>query len=414
MYKSILMTAVLLIAFACQQEKPESNPIAQEKWTALDKSLTDNLNKAYQKDSIMGFSVAVVNEEGLIYENGFGYGDLDSAKVYTANTVQPIASISKVLIGISLIKAEELGLLNLKDPISKYLEFKVSNPAHPDSEILIEHLAYHTSSIIDTEEIYYDQYFFETGPDKDNDRETYYNIFRKPEEKPSLEAYLKASFAENGKYEKLPYSDNQPGMERDYSNLGADLCAFIIGKAANMDFRDFTKKYITAPLKMDASSWSLPDVEDPNQSRLFLHKEMRLSRYVPSCYPNGWFNTSSHDLSLLLVELINGYHGNGSLLTKLGYAHLFAKQTYGERTYGCFLEYRDGWLEISDSLIGHNGSDFGVFTGMYFNPERKTGKIMLSNTDTDYFDEEYIWEEIKMVWKSLVDYETELLDQNME
>ena len=61
----------------------------------------------------------------------------------------------------------------------------------------------------------------------------------------------------------------------------------------------------------------------------------------------------------------------------------------------------------SDNLIGHNGSDFGVFTGMYFNPQRNTGRIIISNTDTDFYDDELIWGEIREIWKSLMEYEIE-------
>ena len=62
-------------------------------------------------------------------------------------------------------------------------------------------------------------------------------------------------------------------------------------------------------------------------------------------------------------------------------------------------------MRISDKIVGHNGSDFGVFSGMYFSPERNTGKIMIANTDTEFYDEELIWGEITTVWKWLIDYE---------
>ena len=77
--------------------------------------LIEKLQKAYANDSIMGFSVSIVDEKGILFEKGFGLSDLDPKKRYTSETVQPIASISKTLIGISLIKAEELGLIKMDD-----------------------------------------------------------------------------------------------------------------------------------------------------------------------------------------------------------------------------------------------------------------------------------------------------------
>tara|TARA_R110002111_G_scaffold257773_1_gene326329 strand:- start:1008 stop:2249 length:1242 start_codon:yes stop_codon:yes gene_type:complete len=406
MNKLTIAIIFLILCTSCRQEK--SNETARIDKTELDKRLTKKLEQAYKTDSIKGFSVAIVDENGLVYKNGFGFSDLDTTKIYSSKTIQPIASISKTLIGISLIKAEELGLLSFKDPINKFLPFKVANPQFPNDEILIEHLAYHTSSIIDLEDIYFNQYFFKKMPIEDNDFETYYSIFRKPEEKQSLENYLKEAFLENEIYEKLPFSDKKPGNEREYSNIGSDLCALIIEKASKMDFKDFTKKHILSPLMMNSSSWSLSDTNSEIQSRLFVSIDMMLTPYTTNSYPSGWFVTSSEDLGLFLTELIKGYNGNGSLLTNAGFKKFYKKQTYNEKSYGCFIEYTDDWMRVSDTIVGHNGSEFGVFSGMYFNPKRNTGKIIISNTDTDFFDKGQIWGEITTVWKSLIEYEIEL------
>lgn len=405
------LTIVVFIAIlytACKERKPYE--IAKINKTELDKTLSKKLDEAFKIDSIKGFSVAIVNEKGSLYNKGFGYTDIDTTKKYTAKTVQPIASISKTLIGISLIKAEELGILNLDDPISKFLPFQVFNPKYPNDEIRIEQLAYHTSSIIDKEDIYFNQYFFKKMPTEDNDYETYYGIFRKPKDKKSLENYLAHAFTENNEYKELPFSDNKPGTKREYANIGSDLCALIIEKASKMDFREFTEKYILNPLKMNSSSWSLSSPNAINQSRLFVSTEMMLTPYNTSSYPSGWFVTSSEDLSLFLTELIKGYNGNGQLLTPNGFKKFYKKQTFDGKSFGCFIEYTNEWMGISDNLIGHNGAEFGVFSGMYFNPKRNTGKIIITNTDSDFFDDGQIWGETRSIWKSLLAYEKKITE----
>lgn len=112
-------------------------------------------------------------------------------------------------------------------------------------------------------------------------------------------------------------------------------------------------------------------------------------------------------LVLFLSELIKGYEGNGTLLNKKSYQKLFEKKKFTENgkteEYGVFIEFRDGFLKIKNNMIGHNGSDPGVFTAMYFNPETKTGKVLLVNTDTDFTDG--VWPEIEEIWKSLSKYE---------
>ena len=73
------------------------------------------------------------------------------------------------------------------------------------------------------------------------------------------------------------------------------------------------------------------------------------------------------------------------------------------------MEFRDGFLKIQQDLIGHNGSDPGVFTAMYFNPKTKIGKLVLVNTDTDFSDQ--VWPEIEKIWKSLSAYKVSLVNK---
>lgn len=158
---------------------------------------------------------------------------------------------------------------------------------------------------------------------------------------------------------------------------------------------------------MNSSGWTSTEIDSTKRSRLFASKEKMIAEYSLITYADGGFLTSSHDLGLYLSELIKGYAGNGKLLNKESYKKLFEKQQSlnNEKTedYGIFIEFRDGFLNIKNDMIGHNVSDPGVFTAMYFNPQTKIGKIVLVNTDTDFTDN--VWPEIEQIWKTLSEYE---------
>ena len=391
----ILISTILLISCKTVQQNKTRNNV-----------LTKNLELAYQKGAIKGFSVSIVNDKGLIYNKGFGFTDIEQSIVYNSNTTQNIASISKTLIGISLLKAQELGKLNLNDPINKYLPFKIINPNHPEVPILIKHLAYHTSSITDLDEIYAKSYVL--TKDKHDENEGIYDYFQKPEANISLREFIQNSLVENGKwYQKNSFLKSKPGEEREYSNIAAALCALVIESATGQDYRTFTQNYILKPLKMNKSGWTTKDIDPTKRSRLFAYKEKMIAEYSLITYADGGFITSSNDLGIFLSELIKGHNGNGKLLSKESYKKLFEKQKVVEdektKYYGIFLEFRDGFLNIKSDLVGHNGSDPGVFTAMYFNPATKIGKIVLVNTDTDFTDN--VWPEIEEIWTSLSDYE---------
>ena len=388
---------------SCQsQEKPDDSSIG----------LTKSLENAYKKDATVGFSVAVVSDKGLIYDKGFGFSDIEKKKPYTSQTTQNIASISKTLIGISLLKAQELEKLDLDAPINTYLPFKIINPNHPETPILVKHLAYHTSSIQDLDEVYAKSYIL--SKDKHDDNEGVYDYFSKPDAMISLREYIQNSLIESGKwYQKNTFLNSKPGEQREYSNIAAALCALVIESATGQDYKTFTKEYILEPLKMTNSGWTNSDIDVSKRSRLFATKEKMIAEYSLITFADGGFLTSSQDLGLFLSELINGHNGKGKLLNSQSYKKLFEKHSYTTNgkteNFGVFMEFRDGFLKIQQDLIGHNGSDPGVFTAMYFNPKTKIGKLVLVNTDTDFSDQ--VWPEIEKIWKSLSAYKVSLVNK---
>ena len=228
---------------------------------------------------------------------------------------------------------------------------------------------------------------------------------------PQLLEFIQNSLTENGKwYSKGIFSNTKPGEKREYSNIAAALCAQIIESATGQDYQSFTKDNILKPLKMSSSGWSSKDIDTTKRSKLFANKEMMIADYSLITYADGGFITSSKDLGLFLSELIKGYKGKGTLLNQKSYQKLFKKQKFPnsetDEEFGIFMEFRDEFLGVKEEMIGHNGSDPGVMTAMYFNPKTEIGKILIINTDTDFTDD--VWPEIKSIWKSLNKYETEL------
>lgn len=50
---------------------------SQKHHNTINDVLTENLELAYQKDEIKGFSVSIVNDKGLIYDKGLGFVDIE-------------------------------------------------------------------------------------------------------------------------------------------------------------------------------------------------------------------------------------------------------------------------------------------------------------------------------------------------
>lgn len=398
--KKLIITLILNILFStiyCQTD--DSTSI----------KLTKELEKIYSRKYINGFSVAIVNQEEILFNKGFGYADKKGNIRYTENTIQNIASISKTFIGVALLKAQEKGKLNLDDSINKYLPFEVKNPFFPEEPITIRQLATHTSSIKDPSRYERNGYILK---EKENKEAKVNSNFRSPDEKIVLDEFLKNILSKEGKwYKKNNFLKKKPGEIFEYSNIAAGLAALIIEKATNQSFNKFTKEHILTPLEMSDSGWSFNEIDFSKHSKLYLYHETELAFYQLANYPDGGLITSSNDLGKYLTELIAGYNGNGKILNIESYKELFKPQlsdvNYTERNESVYNdEYNMGvFMGISaQGQIGHTGGDPGVATHMFFNSETKIGKLLMVNTE---LNKEGIQEFID-IWGKLEEYESKL------
>ncbi|MFM9985016.1 MAG: serine hydrolase domain-containing protein [Flavobacteriales bacterium] len=387
MIRNVIISIVFIALTSCDTaNKTDDTSTNKQK-----DSLTAEIIDVSKNGVFNGFAVSIVNEKGTLYQKGFGYSDIATGKNYTDSTIQNIASISKTLVGLALMKAQELGKLQLDDPINNYLPFKVINPNFPTNEITIRHLTAHTSSIADNEFYLTENYFLKEKQDLTGMNLVFdeSQVFNPKDSTVSMEMFLTNLLSEKGKWNTNEiYTKDKPGDIYEYSNIGTTLAAFVLEKATGESFDAFTTKHILVPLKMNDSGWHFEDIDFAHYSRLYENPKIALPYYGMVSYPDGNFITSIRDLSLFLTELIKGYNGNGTILSKESFKEYFKPQLearnfidrndqnpYSESyNVGIFVGY--GFT----GFIGHTGGDPGVGSMMFFDPKNNIGRILIINT----------------------------------
>lgn len=285
------------------------------------KILEQNLTTIQSQSNIPGFALCIIKGDQIEFEKGFGFANRETKTPFTSETILPIASVSKTFIGFSIMKAIDLGFFTLDTNINDVLPFKVVNPYQQNEIITIRHLVTHTSSLIDNKKFRIVAYGLEKVP------------------KISLADFLKNYFTKDGKmYEKSNFSKLKVGATYQYSNIASALAAYIIEVKANMSFANFTKKHIFEPLQMTNSHWFYDDafankyatlyqVDKPDYSSDgLLNSNGSLKTYSCATYPDGSLKTSAADLAKYLIEMLKGYEGKSTLLSKTSYETLFKKQ----------------------------------------------------------------------------------------
>jgi len=341
------------------------------------------LQQLFDESDYTGLGVAFMNASGVRYINGFGFADKENKISYTPTTFQPIASISKVIIAISLLRAQELGLLKLDDRADAHLPFPLINPHHPDLPITLRHLATHTAGIRDGN--YYEHsYVFENPLGPIHKQLPWWHIERyyfgrlihkyNANEDMDMATFLEKCFSPSGKwYEKSNFLRFKPGTFYDYSNCGATLAALAIEQASGIDYRTFVKREILDPLGMHASGWETQMNNDSSDKAALYLEGNRLPTYHLITYPDGGFVTSVDDFSKLMLAVMKGCQGENNILTAASYQEMLSQYGKPEWNTGIFWEVRK-------RTIGHSGMDPGVCTFAYFNRDRSEGYLLFANS----------------------------------
>jgi len=279
-------------------------------------SLDARLTRIAWNSGVDGFGVALMNREEVLFQKGYGIASTELKIPFTKETVIPIASISKTLAGVSLMKAVELGKLNLEDPINQYLDFEIINPHYPNTDILISHIASHTSTLKYTDWYEHSYIMAEKSPDY---YLKYKGRLRKEWKKKTdrynanvdmpMDIFVKSIYTSSGKwYSEDNYLEAVPGTSFTYCNENAALAALIIEGATGITYKDFVQQYIVDPLGMYSSSWSLSEYTAEEKGKLY-EDGNPIPDYHLITYPDWGFVTSLFDFTKYFHCILRGYNG---------------------------------------------------------------------------------------------------------
>jgi len=270
-----------------------------------------------KKWNVVGASVAVVKDERLIYSKGFGYADKENNIEIQPKHLFRIASVSKLITAVSVMKLIEESKLSLNDTVfgkngllnrPEFLEITDENV----SKITVENLLNHTSGWTNKKG---DPMFQSHSIAKDMDASLPLSIEK------IVEYVLKNR--------KLDYV---PGKKSVYSNLGYAVLGLIIEEVTHTPYENYVISQVLNPLGIYDMHLgkSLPDQRFENEVKYYGLKGERkvLSSFgtgekVPKYYggnsietlgaAGGWVATPTELMKLVVA--IDGFDMREDLLS---------------------------------------------------------------------------------------------------
>lgn len=398
-HKTILAILVLVSLFisSCNEDSTSTSPIT--------KDLSSGLEEIYKNSNIPGFSYAIIKNGEVVINNSVGFSNISEGILYSKETKQPVASVSKSILAVAITKAIELGYFTLETNINDILPFEVKNPNFPNSQIKVKHLVTHTSSLVDDIELFFATYQILPGENRNSTAAQFMinNLNTQLDEIPTLEEVVYDYFSAGGDYyDGSHFGNYKPGEYYSYSNFASSLAAYLIEVKSGVLYKDFVKTNIFTPLGMNNTSFEFTEnLGSELYAKLYFDKNSAYPKYESAAYPSGSLITTSEDLSKFLVEVLNGFGGQStSILSKQSYSLMFNSLFIDQTTqvsHGIF------WFLEGNSIF-HSGNDLGVIAKVHFNKDSKIGFVFMTNTEMQFSSEAAKnLEDVNKILYSLID-----------
>ncbi|MEW5803379.1 MAG: serine hydrolase domain-containing protein [bacterium] len=330
--------------------------------------LDSYIQQRLDKVNIPGLSALIVKDGKIAWSGAYGWARIGRQPV-TTDTVFQLASVSKTIVAVAVMKAWEEGRFDLDEDINRYLPFSVRNPRAPVKPITTRMLLTHTSSIRDRANVMDSAYVWNRDSPV------------------SLGQFLEDYFTSGrwGFGSRRSFYSEDPGTAFHYSNIGAALAAYLVEATSGVPFDTYCNLKIFQPLGMEETSWRLSDLDDSHLAMPYGYDSQR-RRYTAygfygyPDYPDGLLRSSAPQLARFLNMFIQYGELDGVRILK--------KETVEEmrRVQNPSIDPQGGLIwyykELSGwRLLGHNGGDMGITTEMFFRPDDGAGIILLMNGD---------------------------------
>ena len=371
---------IALLIVGCQAPG-EREPQPEE----VPRCATD-LGAALDPLTVPGLSAGLVANGELACTAVAGEADAKRHVPVTQDTIFIWASVSKTLVATAIGILHDDGRLGLDDDIDQHLSFSTRNPNCPSTPITIRHLLTHTSSIVDNEPLYDDLYTVGDSPIALSDLAEGYVV-------PGGDYY----------HEGRNFLDACPGETNEYSNIAVGgVLAHVVEAVSGQDFEDFCRDRIFAPLGMDDASFRLDNL--PSEQIARPHFGRKRGKFEPiehvgfPTYPDGLLRTSVPSLAHFLAMMTNGGEYQGTrILAASTIEEMLRRQTPDLDGAQGLIWYYD----FDDALVGHDGSDDGAASLMFYDPTTGAGALLVGNGE--WYERSKATNEANALLRTLVD-----------
>ena len=118
---SLIILIVILVLAGCSGAPVKPDQIIPGNYDYAKEHLSWLIRKEMKRNKVMGVSIAIVDDQKVLWAQGFGYSDAKNEIPATPETVYRIGSISKLFTAMATMKLVEDGQVDIDRPLKIYL-----------------------------------------------------------------------------------------------------------------------------------------------------------------------------------------------------------------------------------------------------------------------------------------------------
>lgn len=344
------LLVVTLSACTTPPQKPAGPTLGDYSYTQ--KYIAWLIGQEMKDADVTGLSIALVDNRGIIWAQGFGYADKQAGIKATPNTVYNAGSISKVFTATAAMQLAEQGKLDIDQPLRKYLpEFSIKSRFGDTDRITPRNLMTHHSGLPCN---------WMQGM-----------IVRHP-----------GPFTDVVTAVKDEYTAYPTDYVFSYSNLGMALLGTTVGRLDSGGYTHYMDTHLLSPLGMTNSEFASGTTSKSYDNGQEV--EAIPMRDLPASGLNSSVNDIAHFMQMVLAD---GQY-NGRQIMKAASLHEMFKVQNENVPMDFDSKVGLGWMlnsvevQHAGTVASHGGLTMNFHSLMAVLPEHKLGVVVLSNSTT--------------------------------
>jgi len=353
---ALAATTLLFAACATAPQRPER--LARDDLEAVETYARSLIRHEMDRNAIAGLSIALVDDQRVVWAEGFGHADKAAGRPATAETLYRVGSISKLFTAAAAMQLAERGKLALDRPLVEALpEFTIRSRFKSAAPITPRNILTHHA-----------------GLPRDHSKGMF---TRDPEPFTALVHHVQASEA------VFP-----PNLLFSYSNIGITLLGHAIQKASGMPFADYLQQSLLDPLGMRNAHFATGIASSGLMAKPYRRGEA-VQEPALRDVPAGGLTASVLDLSRFLSMIFaEGRAGDLQVLKPESVREMLRPQNVD---VPLDLDFHNslGWMlstlgtstiQGAGPVAHHAGAMIHYRAQMYALPEQRLGVVVLANS----------------------------------